>query len=220
MNAVPSSAVPSFLELCKSDVRRWIELWSPPVPTRRAKRWQAGLKLIFNYCGLRATLLYRLSHALHRARIPVLPGIVGRWNLMLFGLDIPASVPFGPGIYIPHPVGTVVMAKSVGANVTLISGITIGMRNELAFPVLGDRVFVGAGARILGKVVIGSDVNIGANAVVIKDVPDGETAVGVPATIRARRPAPTPDSTDTASIVHTNGAHPEPVAEHSAGAVV
>ena len=103
---------------------------------------------------------------------------------MLHGLDIPPSVPIGPGLYIPHPVGTVVMANHIGSHVTLVSCVTIGLRKEVAFPTLGDHVYVGAGARILGPINVGNNVTIGANAVVLRDVPDNSVAVGVPASIR------------------------------------
>jgi serine O-acetyltransferase len=179
--AAPSQ---SFQQLVQSDFVAWSRLWSDDTRrTRGLAWWKTCFRLWLNYCGLRATVLYRMSHALHRARMPLLPGMVARLNLTLHGLDIPASVSIGPGLYIPHPVGTVVTAKRIGANLTLISGITIGMRNERAFPRIGDNVFIGAGARILGGITIGDNVQIGANAVVLKDVPSGATAVGVPARI-------------------------------------
>ncbi len=144
----------------------------------------AMLRVLWSQAGLQATLLYRSANLLHRRGVRVLPQLLSRLNLTLYGLDIPPSVPIGPGLYVPHPVGTVVMAERIGANVTLVSGVTIGMRNEPRFPRIGDNVYVGAGARVLGGVEVGSDVSIGANAVVIHDVPDGATAVGVPARLR------------------------------------
>jgi serine O-acetyltransferase len=71
----------------------------------------------------------------------------------------------------------------MGENVSIIAAVTLGLRNEHAFPVIGDRVFIGAGARVLGGIAIGDDAVIGANAVVIEDIPAGATAVGVPARI-------------------------------------
>jgi serine O-acetyltransferase len=79
------------------------------------------------------------------------------------------------------------MAQRIGSDVTLVSNITIGMRHEQAFPTLGDRIYIGAGARILGQISIGNDASIGANAVVLEDVPDGCVAIGVPARVRPRR---------------------------------
>ncbi|TMC54455.1 MAG: hypothetical protein E6J20_04450 [Chloroflexi bacterium] len=108
--------------------------------------------------------------------------------MLLFGLEIGPAVPIGPGLYIPHPYGSVVIAEAVGANATFIHAVTIGMRNEWEFPLIGDGVFVGAGARVLGAVRLGNGCSVGANAVVIHDVPAGATAVGVPATVRAVAP--------------------------------
>lgn len=177
---------PRFADLVASDVAAWSRQWSPGAGSGVV----AGARLLWGQVGFRATVLYRLSHALHSRGIRALPGSVARLNLMLHGLDIPAAVAIGPGLYIPHPVGTVVMAQRIGAGAALISCVTIGMRNEHAFPVIGDRVFVGAGARVLGGITIGDDVMIGANAVVLSDVPNGCVAVGVPAVVRVRSGEP------------------------------
>jgi serine O-acetyltransferase len=153
------------------------------------------LRLLWTHVGLRATVWYRLSHATHRSHIPLLPGMIARMNLRRYGLDIVSSVPIGPGLYIPHPVGTVVMAVSLGSHCHLISGVTIGMRNTHAFPRIGDNVIVSAGARVLGDIAVGDGATIGANAVVITDVPDGATMVGAPAhpTQPKSSPAHNPD---------------------------
>lgn len=163
----------TLMQLIHSDIEAWARVWKSKPST----------SFVFHYCGLRATLLYRISHSLWKSRVPLLPGMLFRLNITLHGLDVPPSTPIGPGLYIPHPVGTVLSAERIGANVTFISGITVGMRGEAEFPVIDDGVFVGAGARILGKVHVGADAKIGANAVVLKDVPAGATAVGVPARI-------------------------------------
>lgn len=180
-------ARPALGRLTGGDILAWALIWCGPQAADGVTLRDA-VRLVWSQPGLRATLLFRVSHALWRSRIPALPGMVARLNLMLHGLDIPPSVEIGPGLYVPHPVGTVIMARRLGARVSLISGITIGMRATPDFPLLGDDVFVGAGARILGGIVIGDGANIGANAVVLKDVPPGATAVGVPARILAENP--------------------------------
>lgn len=182
------AARPALGRLMGGDILAWALIWCGPQAAGGVTLRDA-VRLVWNQSGLRATLLFRVSHALWRSHVPALPGMVARLNLMLHGLDIPPSVEIGPGLYVPHPVGTVVMAKRLGARVSLISGITIGMRATPIFPLLGDDVFVGAGARILGDIVIGDGANIGANAVVLKDVPPGATAVGVPARILSENPA-------------------------------
>ncbi len=140
-----------------------------------------GLKLYWNYTGVRATWLYRLSHWFHRHHVPLIPGMLWRRTIRRFGLDIVPSVSIGPGLYIAHPVGTVVMARGLGRNVSLITAVTIGMRNNHDFPLIGNNVTISAGARVLGGIVVADGATIGANAVVIHDVPPGATMVGIPA---------------------------------------
>lgn len=146
-------------------------------------RLREALTLFWRYPGVRATVYYRFSHAAHRRHIPLIPMLLFRRNLSHFGLDIMPSVPIGPGLYLPHPVGVVIMAERIGRNCHIISQVTVGMRNEHAFPIIGDNVTIGAGARVLGGITLGDDAQVGANAVVIGDVPAGATAVGIPARI-------------------------------------
>lgn len=190
-----ASGHPGVWQLIASDAQAWAALGFVVIAPR-AGAAVAALRLAWSFAGFRATLLYRLSHALHRARVRGLPGVIAAYNLTLHGLDIPPSVPIGARLYIPHPVGTVVTARRIGAGATLVSGVTIGMRNEPEFPLIGDNVYIGAGGRVLGGIVLGDDVAVGANAVVLTDVPDAHIAVGVPATIRPRslsRRSGTPD---------------------------
>lgn len=161
-------------QLVWSDLEAWGRVW----------KCAPSVRFLFHYCGMRATFLYRLSHALWQKRVPLLPGMLFRLNITLHGFDVPPATAIGPGLYVPHPVGTVISAERIGAQVTLISAITIGMRGEGEFPIVEDGVFVGAGARILGKVTVGAGARIGANAVVLQDVPAGATAVGVPAQLK------------------------------------
>jgi len=152
------------------------------------------LRLLWTHVGLRATSWYRLSHDAHRRHLPLLPGMISRMNLRRYGLDIVSSVPIGPGLYIPHPVGTVVMAVSLGSRCHLIHNVTIGMRTVQAFPRIGDNVTISAGARVLGDIHVGDGATIGANAVVITNVPDGATMVGAPARpTRSKQPTASPE---------------------------
>jgi serine O-acetyltransferase len=145
--------------------------------------------MLVRFVSLRATLVYRLSRMMHVKGFRMLPQALARWNIVHYGLDIPPSVPIGPRLHIPHTVGTTVMARRIGSDCTLVSCVTIGMRDEHEFPIIGDNVYIGAGARVLGAIRVGDNVKIGANAVVMKDVPDGCTAVGVPARILPPRTA-------------------------------
>lgn len=175
------------------DVKRW---QSRGVRPRGAEpspvRLTAGqvLRLLWRHPALWAVAFYRASAWCHRHRLRLLPTLFERFNLALFGIEISPSIRIGPGLYIPHPAGTVIQARSVGANATFIHAITVGMRNEWEFPTLGDGVFVGAGARVLGSIRLGDNCTVGANAVVIDDIPDGATAVGVPARVRPHEVGP------------------------------
>jgi serine O-acetyltransferase len=116
----------------------------------------------------------------------LLPGIVTRHNLVMYGFDMTQSIPVGPGLYVPHPAGTVITASCIGANVTVVHAVTIGMRQTPEFPEIGSGVFIGAGARVLGGIKIGDNASIGANAVVITDIPANATAVGIPAKVKSK----------------------------------
>lgn len=140
-----------------------------------------GLQMLLWFPGLRATLMHRVAHWSRMRRIPIVPLVLSQLNTALHGLELPPTVSIGPGLYLPHTVGSVINAERIGANVTLQGGITIGLRTELGFPVIEDGVTVAAGARVLGPIVVGEGAVIGANAVVVKDVPAGATMVGIPA---------------------------------------
>jgi serine O-acetyltransferase len=92
----------------------------------------------------------------------------------------------GPGLFIQHGYCTILSADSIGKNAWINQGVTIGYTNDTDCPTIGDNVIVSAGAKILGKVQVGNNVKVGANAVVIKNVPDNCTVVGVPAYIVRR----------------------------------
>jgi serine O-acetyltransferase len=113
-----------------------------------------------------------------------------RFWAVVTGADIPLNTQhLGGGLLLPHPQGVVVHPEAkVGPNCLLLQQVTIGTGPKPGLPVLGGHVDVGAGARILGGVVIGDHATIGANAVVIDDVPPGAVAVGVPAVVKRVRP--------------------------------
>ena len=133
------------------------------------------------YGGFRATVLHRLAYWAHKRGIPGLPTLLHEFNQALHGIEISPSMPVGRGLYMPHTVGSVITAWGIGSNVELQGGITLGLRKDDGFPILGDGVVVSCGARILGPIVVGHGATIGANAVVIGDVEGGAVMVGVPA---------------------------------------
>ncbi|WP_041741248.1 serine O-acetyltransferase [Collimonas fungivorans] len=134
-------------------------------------------------------VLFRLSHWLFQRRLSPLAKIFGLMNFVLFGLEIAARCEIGPGLYFPHTQGTVIGANKIGENATIYHNVTFGAREiDLDYsassrPDIGDNVIVGAGAKILGPVMVGNNARVGANAVVVEDVPAGATVVGIPARI-------------------------------------
>jgi serine O-acetyltransferase len=160
-----------------ADVARWADvLWI-------AEADRSGLlgQLLYAFAEFRSVYYHRLQHGnpagalLARACRRVWRGVEG--------LEMGTTV-IGPGLFISHGQGTVLSAERIGANLQVHQGVTIGWdyRGERR-PVIGDDVFIGAGAKVLGAVTVGDGARIGANAVVVSDVPAGATAVGVPARI-------------------------------------
>jgi serine O-acetyltransferase len=145
------------------------------------------LTLLWRYPSLRAMAWYRVASLAKELRVPALPGILQRRLLRVYGLELLPGADVEGGLYIAHPAGVTVVAERIGRNVTVIAGVTVGYRQGRRWPRLGDGVYLGAGARVLGDIDVGDGAKIGANAVVIRDVPAGATAVGVPATVRGDR---------------------------------
>lgn len=134
--------------------------------------------------GLHAIILYRAAAALHRRGHAGFAAMLTVMNVALTGADIDPRAEIGPGLEIYHPTAIVIHGDTrIGARATLFSAVVFGLRGPLesGAPVAGDDLRVGAGAKILGNVKLGDRVFIGANAVVINDVPDDHQAVGVPA---------------------------------------
>src|SRR5258708_1408608 len=166
------------------DLKRWMERERRPrdgSQSARRLRTRDVAVLFWRHGAVWPTAIYRMSAWCNRHGIRAMPTILERLNMVLFGIEISSSVPIGPGLYLVHPVGTVLMAARIGANATFISAVTLGMRDTHDFPVLGDGVMVGAGARILGRVTLGGVRPVGATAVGISDRPAGPPALRVPA---------------------------------------
>ncbi|MEL6981809.1 MAG: DapH/DapD/GlmU-related protein [Actinomycetota bacterium] len=123
----------------------------------------------------------RLGGWFHRKGIPLAPSFMQRLIFRRYGMEIQVGADIGGGLYVAHPVGTTIAPERIGENCSVIAAVTVGMRNTLDFPTLGDRVFLGAGARVLGGITLGDDAQVGANAVVIEDVLPKTSVVGIPA---------------------------------------
>ncbi len=130
--------------------------------------------------------VWRLSNRLHRWRIPVLPKICYAFNRIVFSAVVPPGVQMGESVLLGYKgLGIVIHRRAViGNRVNIGAHVTIGGRGKhYEVPVIEDDVMIGTGAKILGPVRIGKGASIGANAVVLHDVPAGATAVGIPARI-------------------------------------
>jgi serine O-acetyltransferase len=133
--------------------------------------------------GSTAQILYRAMRFCQTHRLKPVAAILYRLNAVLSHAVIGRGAEIGPGLVIVHSIGVVINTNvRAGRNLVIEHGVTIGAEKGRS-PVVGDNVFIGAGAKIIGPVTIGSDVKIGANAVVTRDLPSGATAVGVPARV-------------------------------------
>ncbi len=142
--------------------------------------------------GSQALALARLRQAARRHHVPIFGSIARRLQTALFGIEISKDARLGEGVLFLHTVGIVIGGDSqIGDRVMFLGSNTIGSVNKSAYPKIGNDVVIGAGARILGPVTIGDGASIGANAVVLRDVPAGAVAVGVPAVVRSRSEAAT-----------------------------
>ncbi len=155
----------------------------------RARRW---FVIAFAESWL-AVLLFRTKKRAVALHIPVLGGLFDLVSRALFGVYIGSDVEIGPGLMITHG-GVVIDGRvRIGRNCQINPWVTIGLSNsrKLGFsiegPTIGDNVHIGTGAKVLGPITIGDHARIGANAVVVRDVPANVTVVGVPAHVIARR---------------------------------
>jgi len=158
---------------------------------RRDPAARSLLEVALAYPGVHAVWTYRLAHRMWRVPSLRLPArLFSQFVRALTGIEIHPGARLGRRLFIDHGMGVVIgETAEVGDDVVLFHGSTLGgktMRHGKRHPTLGDNVVVGAGAKILGPVWIGDGAQIGANAVVIHDVPPGAIAVGVPAKIRLR----------------------------------
>jgi len=147
--------------------------------------------------GLWAMLVYRFGRWRYGVRqrwlrlpLSILYKILKLLSQILTGIDLPCEAQVGRRLVIEHFGGIIISGDTVlGDDVVIRNGVTIGLKHTgiAGAPVIGNRVDIGAGAKILGAITIGDDVAIGANAVVLQDIPANSLAVGVPAVIKPRK---------------------------------
>lgn len=145
------------------------------------------LEVLLTYSGLHAIIFYRIAHYMHGLRIPFFPRWLSQTGKFFTGIEIHPGASIGNRFFIDHGMGVVIGETAVvGDDVLLYQGVTLGgtgLQKGKRHPTIGNSVVIGAGAKVLGSITIGDNSYIGANAVVIKDVPPNSTVVGVPGRI-------------------------------------
>lgn len=145
---------------------------------------RGALDILLNYPGVHALIHYRIANGLWRCGLKTLAKSVASLSRFLTGIDIHPGATIGARLFIDHGMGVVIgETAELGDDVMLYHGVTLGgvsLQQRKRHPTLGNGVTVGAGAKILGPVLIGSHAKVGANAVIVRDVPAGATATGIP----------------------------------------
>jgi serine O-acetyltransferase len=145
----------------------------------------------FRTPGFKVTLWFRLRHYLKRTKafqknLYYLAALIGGHYSVKYGIVINADAEIGSGLYIGYFGAIVITGARIGRNVNLSTGVNIGMANRgkrKGVPVIGDNVYIGPGAKIVGKVCVGNNVAIGANCVVASDIPNNAVVVGIPSRV-------------------------------------
>lgn len=149
------------------------------------------IEVVLCYPGLHALIFHRMAHRFYKRKFVLLPRLISQFSRFLTGIEIHPGATIGQGLFIDHGMGVVIgETAEVGDNVTIYQGVTLGGTGKekgKRHPTIGNNVFIGSGAKILGSIKVGDNVKIGAGSVVIKPVPDDATVVGVPGKVVAHQ---------------------------------
>jgi serine O-acetyltransferase len=141
-------------------------------------------EILATWPGIHALLAHRIAHALYLAGVPLLPRMISMVARAVTGIEIHPAARIGEGLFIDHGSGVVIgETADIGANVTMYQGVTLGgtgFATGKRHPTVQDNVTIGSGAKLLGPITVGHGAKIGANSVVITDVPPNSTVVGNP----------------------------------------
>jgi serine O-acetyltransferase len=199
---------PGLIRRSAAEIRRDVAAAQSRDP---AARGVGALEILATWPGVHAILAHRAAHALHRAGVPLAPRMIAALARAVTGIEIHPAAQIGEGFFIDHGMGVVIgETAEIGNDVTLYQGVTLGGTGFATckrHPTVQDNETIGTGAKLLGPITIGHGAKIGANSVVIHDVPPKSTVVGNPGhpvRIEGRRPEG-PD----ADWVHL----PDPVAD-------
>jgi serine O-acetyltransferase len=142
------------------------------------------LEVILLYQGLHALISHRIAHYFYKMRLFFFARLISQISRQMTGIEIHPGAQIGQGFFIDHGMGVVIGETAIiGDNVLLYQGVTLGgtgLEKGKRHPTIGNNVVIGTGAKVLGNITIGDNSYVGANAVVIKDVPPNSTVVGVP----------------------------------------
>ena len=153
---------------------------------------KSKLSLILTYPGVKAVFFHRIANFFSVAKFDLIARIISQFSRFLTGIEIHPGAKIGKNLFIDHGMGVVIGETSeIGDNVTIYHAVTLGgsspsidserQRHEKRHPTIGDDVVIGSGAQIIGPVIVGKCARVAANAVVVKDVPENATMVGIPA---------------------------------------
>jgi serine O-acetyltransferase len=149
-----------------------------------AARGVSSVEILASWPGVHALLAHRVLHALHHAGVPFVPRVLSTVTRAITNIEIHPAARIGDALFIDHGTGVVIgETAEIGDNVTLYQGVTLGgtgFATGKRHPTVQDNVTIGSGAKLLGPITIGHGAKIGANAVVIHDVPANSTVVGNP----------------------------------------
>ena len=178
----------SFNKAIRSDLKRVYAYQTEEFPDTKLKLSLMYIKFFVMSRSFRSVFFYRLLSLKFQDRA-ILRSFFLVLRQLCFCLDIPPNAKIDEGLLFGH-IGCIVIHDNciIGKNVTIMQGVTLGgnigkLKKGRAAPIIGDNVFIGAGAKILGPVTVGDNCMIGANAVVVKDIPDNSVAVGIPAKV-------------------------------------
>lgn len=159
-------------------------------PLQRDPAARGALDVILSYPGFHALTMHRITHAIYRTGIPLLPRFLSNLNRFWTGIEIHPAAKIAPGVFIDHGMGVVIgETAEVGTGCTIYQGVTLGgtsLSHGKRHPTVGTNVVIGSNAAVLGAITIGDNSRIGGNSVVVKDVPANSTVVGVPGRIVAQ----------------------------------
>ena len=146
------------------------------------------LEVLLLYQSIHVLIFYRIAHGLYKIKLFFLARLISQLGRFFTGIEIHPGAKIGKGLFIDHGMGVVIgETAEIGDNVTIYHGVTLGGTGKdkgKRHPTIGNNVIIGCGAKILGPISIGDGAKIGANSVVLKNVPKGKTAVGIQAVIK------------------------------------